>query len=208
MSTEFLLTSLVVVLMPGTGVIYTISTGVILGWRASLVAAIGCTAGIIPHLISSIFGLSAILHMSAVAFQVIKLLGVVYLFYMAWMMWKETGAINFNSSDSEGAEKSTSFAKVATRGFLINVLNPKLSIFFLAFLPLFVDAGIGSPAIQLMQLALVFMLMTLIVFMAYGLCAGGVRRYITHSPMTVKWVQRTFAATFAGLGAKLAVTEQ
>lgn len=208
MSTEFLLTSLVVVLIPGTGVIYTISTGIFLGWRASIAAAIGCTLGITPHLTASILGLSAILHMSALAFQVIKFLGVAYLFYMAWMMWKDTGAIKLDSNDNEGAGKTTSFIKIATRGFLINILNPKLSIFFLAFLPLFVDTGAGAAAMQLTLLALVFMLMTLAVFIVYGLFAGGVRKYISQSPTLVKRMQRTFAATFALLGAKLAVTEQ
>ncbi len=208
MSTEFLLTSLVVVLIPGTGVIYTISTGLFLGWRASIAAAIGCTMGITPHLTASILGLSAILHMSAIAFQVIKFLGVVYLFYMAWMMWKETGAINLDSSEDNRKEKSSSYVAIATRGFLINILNPKLSIFFLAFLPLFVNTAAGSPAMQLTMLALVFMLMTLAVFIVYGMFAGGVRKHITHSPTMVKWMQRTFAATFAALGAKLAVTEQ
>ena len=130
-SSEFLLTSLVVVLIPGTGVIYTISNGIFLGWRASIAAAIGCTAGIIPHLLASILGLSAILHMSAVAFQVIKLVGALYLLYLAWGMWRETGALKFDSSCS-----NMRYRQIITRGFLINILNPKLSVFFLAFLPL------------------------------------------------------------------------
>lgn len=202
-STEFLLTSLVVVLIPGTGVIYTISTGLFLGWRASIVAASGCTAGIIPHLTASILGLSAILHTSALAFQTVKYAGVVYLMYLALAMWRETGALQFNSS----LPKSSSW-QIARRGFLINILNPKLSIFFLAFLPLFVSPHAASPTLQMVLLSIVFMVMTLFIFILYGISANGVRRYVVNSPKVIVWLQKTFAATFAALGAKLAMTEQ
>ena len=170
-STEFLLTSLVVILIPGTGVIYTVSNGLFLGWRASIVAACGCTAGIIPHLTACILGLSAILHMSALAFQTIKFAGVAYLFYLAWSMWRETGSIKFNSPSTK-----KSLWQIATRGFLINILNPKLSIFFLAFLPLFVSPETTSPIFQLLTLSIIFMGQTLFIFILYGLSANGVRR--------------------------------
>ena len=100
-STEFLITSLVVVLIPGTGVIYTVSTGLFLGWRASVAAAFGCTAGITPHLSASILGLSAILHMSALAFQAVKFAGAAYLLYLAWAMWRETGSLKFDSPTTQ-----------------------------------------------------------------------------------------------------------
>lgn len=202
-STEFLLTSLVVVLIPGTGVIYTVSNGLFLGWRASIAAALGCTAGIIPHLTASILGLSAILHMSALAFQLIKYAGVIYLLYLAWSMWRETGMIRFDSPSS-----SKDLLRIGVKGFLINILNPKLSIFFLAFLPLFVHPEASSPVFQLLILSLLFMGLTLFVFILYGLTANGVRRYITQSPTIMTWIQRSFAATFAALGVKLAVTER
>lgn len=124
-TTEFLLTSLIVVLIPGTGVIYTISTGLFQGWKASIFAAIGCTAGIIPHLLATIMGLAAILHMSAVTFQVIKYIGVVYLLYLAWSMWKQTGAMQLESSNH-----TLKALQIIAKGFLINILNPKLSLFF------------------------------------------------------------------------------
>ena len=202
-NTEFLLTSLVVVLIPGTGVIYTLSTGLFLGWRASIAAALGCTAGIIPHLSASILGLSAILHMSALAFQGVKYAGVIYLFYLAWSMWRETGAIEFNSPSQKNGLR-----QIAIRGFLINILNPKLSIFFLAFLPLFVSTNTTSPMLDMFILSVVFMVMTLIIFIMYGISANGVRRYVVNSPRRIVWLQKTFAATFAALGAKLAMTEQ
>lgn len=142
MSTEFLITSLVVVLAPGTGVIYTVSTGIFQGKRASIAAAFGCTTGIIPHLTASILGLSFILHMSALAFQVVKFLGVAYLMYLAWAMWRETGTLNIDSPKT-----TRGLMQIGIKGFLINILNPKLSIFFLAFLPLFITPNHSTGAI-------------------------------------------------------------
>ncbi len=203
LSTEFLITSLVVVLIPGTGVIYTVSNGLFLGRRASIAAAIGCTAGIIPHLTASILGLSAILHMSALAFQSIKFAGAAYLLYLAWGMWRETGTLTLDSSAT-----SRGVWLIIRRGFLINILNPKLSVFFLAFLPLFVSTNASSPTLQMIVLSLIFMMMTLVIFVLYGISAHGVRKYIVSSPRGVSWIQRTFAATFAILGIKLALSEQ
>ena len=202
-STEFLLTSLVVVLIPGTGVIYTISTGLFSGWRASIAAAFGCTAGIIPHLTASILGLSAILHMSATAFQVIKYAGVVYLMYLSWSMWRETGSLQVNSPESK-----KSLWQIVAKGFLINILNPKLSMFFLAFLPLFVSPNVSSPMFQMLILSSVFMAMTFIIFILYGLSANYIRKYIVNSSKVTTWLQKSFAVIFAALGAKLAMTEQ
>ena len=202
-STDFLLTSLVVVLIPGTGVIYTVSTGLFLGWRASIAAAFGCTAGIIPHLFASILGLSALLHLSAVAFQCVKFAGATYLLYLAWSMWRDTGAMNFNSSSSKNG-----LWQVVMKGFLINILNPKLSIFFLAFLPLFVNPKTISPMFDMLILSIVFMGMTLIIFILYGVLANSVRRHVIDSPRLIVWLKRSFAATFALLGVKLAMTDQ
>jgi threonine/homoserine/homoserine lactone efflux protein len=203
LNTEFLLTSLVVVLVPGTGVIYTVSTGLFLGWRASIGAAVGCTAGIIPHLLASIFGLSVILHVSALAFQTVKYAGAAYLLYLAWSMWRETGILKFDSP-----ERGKDLKRIAIRGFLINILNPKLSIFFLAFLPLFVSPQATSPIGQMFLLSAVFMAMTLGIFILYGIFANGVRGHVVNSPNIIRWLQRSFAAGFAVLGVKLALTEQ
>lgn len=203
MSTEFLLTSLVVVLIPGTGVIYTVSNGLFLGWRASIAAAFGCTAGILPHLTASILGLSAILHMSALAFQTVKYAGAGYLLYLAWAMWRETSSFILNSPAPEKG-----LWHIVQRGFLINILNPKLSIFFLAFLPLFVSPNSSSPTFQMIILSSIFMAMTLLIFILYGISANGVRHYVVNSPRIILWLQRSFAATFAVLGVKLAMTDR
>lgn len=202
-NTEFLITSLVVVLIPGTGVIYTVSTGLFLGGRKSIAAAAGCTAGIIPHMLACVLGLSAILHMSAVAFQILKYAGSAYLLYLAWTMWRETGSLKFDKP----VEKSGMF-RIALKAFLMNILNPKLSIFFLAFLPLFVSANAVSPMQEMLMLSAVFMGMTLVIFILYGILAGAVSAYFINSPKVIKWLQRSFAAIFAVLAAKLAASEQ
>lgn len=201
--TEFFITSLVVVLIPGTGVIYTVSTGLFRGGRASIAAAFGCTAGIIPHLTASILGLSALLHASALAFQTVKYAGAIYLMYLAWSMWRETGALKINESNS-----TTNLWQIAVRGFLINILNPKLSIFFLAFLPLFVSPNESSPMTQMLILSAAFMLMTLLIFVLYGLTSHSVRKYIINSPKVTTWLQKAFSVILAALGTKLAMTEQ
>ncbi|WP_448873407.1 LysE family translocator [Desulfobulbus propionicus] len=202
-TTEFLFTALVVVLIPGTGVLYTVSTGLFGGWRASIAAAFGCTAGILPHILTSILGLSALLHTSALVFQVVKYAGVGYLLYLAWSMWRETGSLQFAA---QGGLKC--LRQVAVRGILINILNPKLTIFFLAFLPLFVSPSAASPLAQMTLLSAIFMAMTLVVFIGYGLAAHAVRRRIARSPLLTTWLQRSCAAIFAALGLKLAVAEQ
>lgn len=203
LSTEFLLTSLVVVLIPGTGVIYTVSTGLALRRRASIAAALGCTAGILPHLAASILGLSAILHMSAEAFQVIKIVGSLYLLYLAWGMWRDTGALMFDRP----AQKTQGF-QIALKGILINILNPKLTLFFFAFLPLFISPEGPAPTMQLLGLSAIFMGMTLVIFCLYGLLASGVSTYLTRSPRAIRRMQRSFALIFAGLAAKLAFSER
>lgn len=202
MSSEFLITALVVVLVPGTGVIYTVSNGLFQGWRASIYAALGCTAGIVPHLLASILGLSVILHMSALAFQFIKIVGVIYLFYLAYTMWRDTGVLGIDRENT----RSNPW-KISVKGFLINILNPKLSLFFLAFLPQFVPAQVGSPMLYMFLLSGIFMGMTLMVFVLYGLFANSVRTYVIDSPKVVTSAQRTVAAFFALLGVKLALSE-
>ena len=203
MNAEFLITSFVVVIVPGAGVIYTVSTGLFKGWQASIAAALGCTCGIVPHLFVSILGLSAILHVSALAFSIVKYVGAAYLLYLAWAMWRETGGLQFNASSQK-----QSMLHIGIKGILVNILNPKLSIFFLAFLPLFISPQASSPLAQMIGLSLVFMGMTLFIFILYGIFAHGVRRYVVNSPRTVKWTQRSFATIFAILGLKLATTSQ
>mgnify|MGYP006281562137 CR=1 FL=1 len=201
---EFLLTSFVVVVVPGTGVIYTVSTGLAFRARAGIVAAVGCTLGIVPHLTAGVLGLSALLHSSAVAFQALKYAGVAYLLYLAWSMWRDTGTLSFESTSV--APRSS--ARIVIRGILINLLNPKLTLFFFAFLPQFVQAGGAGATRHMITLSAMFMGMTLAVFVVYGLLASAVRTYVVRSPRAVRGAQRGFAVLFGVLAARLALVEQ
>ena len=203
LSLNFLVTCLIVVLIPGTGVIFTVSTGLTAGKRASLFAALGCTAGIIPHLLASILGLSALLHTSALAFDLLKYAGVAYLLYVAYATWRDRSA--FAVSDTPVVASARS---LMLRGLLMNILNPKLTIFFLAFLPQFVAPGSTAPTAQMLVLSGVFMAMTLAVFVMYGLLANVFRRAVLESPRVQNWLRRSFAAAFAGLGLNLAFAQR
>jgi threonine/homoserine/homoserine lactone efflux protein len=204
MTPEFLLTSLVVVLAPGTGVLYTLATGLARGWRASVVAAFGCTLGILPHMVAAITGLAALLHASALAFQTIKVLGVLYLLYMAWMTIRERGALSVDGT--EPAPRSA--ARTVVQAILLNILNPKLSIFFLAFLPQFVETADPTPIMTMLDLSGVFMAMTFAVFVGYGACAALVRDRVLARPRVMTWMRRAFAGAFVALGVKLALAER
>lgn len=202
MSIEFLITSLIVVVLPGTGVIYTLAVGLGRGFRASVAAAMGCTLGIVPAALASIIGLAALLHTSAMAFLVLKYLGVLYLFYMAWGVLRDGGALDVQEEQSR-----KSMLKVAVTGTLINVLNPKLSLFFLAFLPQFISADLADPTATLLGSAAVFMVMTFLVFVLYGAFAAYARDYVIQRPNVLQWIKRGFAGAFGVLGARLALSD-
>jgi threonine/homoserine/homoserine lactone efflux protein len=203
MSAEFLLTTLIIVATPGTGVVYTLAAGLSRGSRASILAAFACTLGIVPHMVAAMTGLAALLHTSAIAFQTLKYLGVAYLLYMAWATLKERGALHV---DGDAAPRSA--RKVIVSGVLINILNPKLTIFFFAFLPQFVDAGEPYAFARMLQLSAVFMLVTFVVFCAYGIFAALVRTHVVSRPRVMTWTRRVFAGSFVALGARLAVTNR
>jgi len=203
MTAEFLITSLIVILLPGTGVLYTLAVGLGRGFRASVAAAFGCTFGIVPAAVASIVGLAAIFHTSALAFQIVKYLGVAYLLYMAWSILRDGGTLDVGAD-----KKRVSMARTALNGTLINVLNPKLSLFFLAFLPQFVDPGQASASSAMVLLAAVFMVLTFIVFVAYGACASLARDYVITRPAIMRWLKRSFAGAFGFLGVRLALAER
>ena len=201
MSTAFLVTSLVVVASPGTGVLYTLAAGLSRGRRASIVAAFGCTLGIVPHIAAAIVGLAALLHTSAVAFQALKYAGVAYLLYLAWRTLREHGGLTV---ETDAAARSS--LDVIVSAIAINVLNPKLSIFFVAFLPQFVAADEPNRLAHMLELSVVFMALTFVVFVVYGLFAAALRLHVISRPRVLTWMRRTFAGAFVALGAKLALT--
>lgn len=203
MSIEFLLTSLVVVIAPGIGVLYTLSCGLSHGRGASVAAAFGCTMGILPHMTAAILGLATLLHASAVAFQMLKYAGLAYLLYLAWR--------SLNDSEVLAVEQridKRSAVGIAVKGVLINILNPKLSIFFMAFLPQFIPSDGANPALTMTGLGGVFMIMTFVVFVGYGVFAAALRRHVIGRAPVMKWIRRVFAASFVALGAKLVLSER
>ena len=203
MSMEFFITSLIVVLLPGTGVIYTVSIWLLRGIKASIFAALGCTMGILPSMIASILGLAAIFNTSAVVFQSVKFIGVTYLLYLAWSMWKEDGEIKLQNKD-----ENLNLLKISFKGFLINILNPKLTLFFLAFLPQFIPTQTKTPIVDMLLLGGFFMVLTLFIFTIYGVFANSMRGYLAKSTKKINKIQKTFAILFALLAAKLALAER
>lgn len=203
MSIDFLVTSLIVIVAPGTGVLYTMAAGLSRGSRAGIIAAFGCTLGIVPHMAAAILGLAAVLHASALAFQTLKYLGVVYLLYMAWNTLHERGALRV-----EQAAEARSAVQVITTAIVINILNPKLSIFFVAFLPQFVSAAAPHPLSRMLELSVGFMALTFVVFVGYGLFAAWMRQHVISRPRVLTWMRRTFAGAFVALGIKLALADR
>lgn len=203
MTLSFLLTSLIVVASPGTGVLYTLAAALTRGSRASLAAAFGCTLGIVPHIAAAMLGLAAVLHTSALSFAALKWCGVFYLLFMAWQALRERGALAINARVDGRSSR-----RVIVTGFLINILNPKLSIFFLAFLPQFIAADESAPLLRMLELSGAFMAMTFLVFAVYGLFAASVRDRIVTRPKVMTGLRRAFAGGFAALGARLAFAER
>jgi threonine/homoserine/homoserine lactone efflux protein len=203
MSAAFLLTSLVIVATPGTGALFTIAAGLSRGARASLVAAAGCTLGIVPHLAAAITGAAVLLRVSGLVFETVRYLGVAYLLYMAWATWRDRSALTV---DAESAPRSA--RKVIGSAVLVNLLNPKLTIFFFAFLPQFVPSDDPHGLLRMLGLSGVFMLMTFVVFAGYGVFAASVRTHLIDRPRVVTRVRQVFAASFAGLGLRLATTDR
>jgi threonine/homoserine/homoserine lactone efflux protein len=203
---DFLITSFIVVLIPGTGAVFTVSTGILQGRRASLWAALGCTLGIVPHLLATIAGLAAIMHTSALAFSLLKYAGVLYLLYLAYATWRDRSG--FAIQDSGEERQQVSAMRLVVKAILLNLLNPKLTIFFLAFLPQFVSPTAAWPLGQMLLLSAVFMLMTFVVFALYGLLAHSFRAVVINSQRVQDWMRRGFASAFAGLGLHLALSEK
>jgi threonine/homoserine/homoserine lactone efflux protein len=200
MSIAFLVTALVIVATPGTGALYTIGAGLARGTRASVLAAFACTLGILPHLLAAVTGLAAVLHASGVAFQTVKYLGVAYLLWMAWSTWRDTGALSVDAGSGPASRR-----QVLTSGVTLNLLNPKLTIFFFAFLPQFVPVGTPHQLARMLLLSGVFMVMTFVVFAAYGAGAAALRDRVLTRPRLVRRIRQAFAGSFVVLSGRLAV---
>jgi threonine/homoserine/homoserine lactone efflux protein len=202
MSLEFWVTALIVTATPGTGVLYTVATGIARGRKASVAAAVGCTLGIVPHLTAAIFGAAALLRTSGVAFEVLRYAGVAYLLYIAVRTLRETGDMVAEKSSPRSA------LRIITSAVLINLLNPKLTLFFFALLPQFVDSAQSGATWKMLELGAVFMAVTLAIFVVYGMLAASVRDRVLSRPRVTAWLRRVFAGSFAALGARLVFAER
>ncbi|TCO53630.1 LysE family translocator [Actinocrispum wychmicini] len=199
MSLDFLLTSLIIVITPGAGVVYTIAAGLQRGARAGMIASVGCTLGIVPHMVAAITGAAALLHTSAVAFQTLKYAGIAYLLYMAWATWRDKSELTVDRTNTQPRPA----LKVIVSGIVMNLLNPKLTIFFFAFLPQFVSTAAPGAVLKMIELSAVFMLMTFVVFVGYGAFAAAIRNHVISRPKIVAWMRRVFAGAFVGLAGYL-----
>ena len=202
MSVAFLLTTLVVVATPGAGALFTIGAGLGRGRRASLVAAVGCTIGIVPHLVAAATGLAALMHASALAFQGLKYAGVAYLLFLAWTTLRDKGALGVDAVEPSSAWRTI------RQAVLLNLLNPKLTIFFVAFLPQFVHPDEPNALWHMLGLSAVFMLVTLAVFAGYGVFAAAMRTRVLARPRVLAWLRRSFAGSYVLLAGRLAVTDR
>jgi threonine/homoserine/homoserine lactone efflux protein len=203
MSLAFVLTSLAIVATPGTGAILTIAAGLRSGRRTAVVTAFGCTVGIVPHLVAAITGTAALLRAGGLAFEALKVAGVVYLLYMAWATWRDRGLLAVDE-----AAPRVSSGRTIGNAVLANLLNPKLTLFFFAFLPQFVDPRASGAIGRMVALSCVFMAMTFVVFVGYGIFASYLRRHLIDRPTVVRRIQRVFSLSYVGLGAKLATTHR
>jgi threonine/homoserine/homoserine lactone efflux protein len=201
---EFLLTSLVVVLIPGTGVVYTVSSSIGGGRRRGLFAAVGCTLGIVPHMLAAMLGLSGIMQAGSVVFEAVRWAGVAYLVFMGFSMIRDAGTLPLDDQGAPGDSAGT----VVWRGILLNVLNPKLTLFFFAFLPQFLDASPGLLDVKLIELGGIFMLMTLAVFTVYAIASAAVRDLVLAAPVARRWIERAFGSILIGFATKLAFTDR
>ena len=200
MSVEFLVTSLVVALIPGTGVVYTISSSIGGGRRRGLFAAVGCTLGIVPHVLAAMLGLSAIMQAGSAVFEVVRWAGVAYLVFMGVSMIRDAGGLSVGGVDAGAGP----MGPVVRRGILLNVLNPKLTLFFFAFLPQFLDASPGLLDARLIWLGGIFMFVTLAVFAVYALASAAARDLVLAAPVARRWIERSLGALVIGFAAKLA----
>lgn len=201
MSIAFLAISIIIVATPGIGALYTVSAGLSRGARAGVVAAFGCTLGTVPHLGAAITGTAALLRASGIAFETVKILGMAYLLYMAWATWRDSSTLAIK----EG-QPPRSALRVISSAVLANLLNPKLTIFFFAFLPQFVPSDAPHPLATMLSLSAVFMLITFVVFALYGTFAAAVRHHLASRPRLIIRMRRVFAVSFVALSAKLATT--
>jgi threonine/homoserine/homoserine lactone efflux protein len=202
MTTDFLLTTLIIVATPGTGALYTLAAALGGGRRNAVIAAFGCTLGIVPHMLAAALGLVALVASEPRLFDLIRYAGIAYLIWMAIGLWRS------GLAREQDAEPRRQAGQIIRKAVLINLLNPKLSLFFLAFLPQFVDPADPAPLTTMAGLSLVFMAVTFVVFALYGLAAVTMRHGLVERPQRMRIVNRLLASGFVLMAGKLALAQR
>ncbi|MCP5076388.1 MAG: LysE family translocator [Rhodobacteraceae bacterium] len=198
MSPEFFLVALVLAMIPGTGVLFAVSCGLSHGIRGAVWGAVAGALGVVPHIVAVGLGISAILHAGSTVFEIIRIAGAVYLVYLAIKTWQSARV-----SLPEADKTPVGAGQIITRGVLINLLNPKLTLFFLAFLPQFLTPDTPGFATDVAMMGGVLVAQTFCVFLAYGLGASWMRRRLLGNPGWLVRCNQGVAALFAGLGASI-----
>ncbi len=199
----FIAVSWALILSPGPDMIYVITRGMAHGRRAGVLSAVGVVCGILAHTTAAALGLTLILQTSAFAFLFVKFVGAAYLLYLGIKSWRDRGTFHLQTTASM-ANSSTLF----WQGVLSNVLNPKIAIFFLAFLPQFVDQGSAQITLQMVVLGLTFAGFGLCFLLVVGYSSGTIGRWLTYRPQYAQFFQRLAGGILIALGIRLALTEK
>ena len=199
----FFTTSLILALSPGPDNLFVMAQSARKGRMAGLFVTLGLATGLIGHTVAVAFGLAAIIRASTLAFTALKFSGAAYLLYLAWQAFR-AGAATVKKEDVQAFSRGNLYR----RGIVMNITNPKVSLFFLAFLPQFADPRRGSMMLQFFQLGGIFIMATIFVFGLISFIAGGVGEKFSNSPLAQKIVNRIASAVFVGLALKLALSER
>lgn len=189
-------------LAPGPDNIFVLTQSALNGVRSGLWVVLGLATGLVLHALAVALGLAAVLQTSAVAFTVIKLIGAGYLLYLAYQAFRAPAQAIGNDAPRQSA------LALYRRGFIMNITNPKVAIFFLAFFPQFTDPALGGLVWQVAQLGALFICVMLIVFGSIAILAGGLSEKMRSSPAVQLWMNRVAGLVFVGLAVKIATTRQ
>ena len=205
-STRFVLfigISCALIIAPGPDMFYVITRGMAHGRKAGMLSAFGVVCGILVHTTAAALGLTLILQSSAIAFLLVKYVGATYLLYLGVKAWRDKSIFSLHSPTS-----AMNSIALFWQGVLSNILNPKIAIFFLAFLPQFVDKGSGHLAIQMFFLGLTFAGMGLCFLLVVGYSSGAIGGWLTRRPNFAHFLQRLAGGILIGLGIRLALSER
>lgn len=198
----FLMASMALTIAPGPDNIFVMTQGITRGRKPAIVTALGMCSGISVHTIAAAFGISAVFYSSAVAFNMVKYAGAAYLLYLAYRTMKERSAVTFSGADDRNG------SALFKRGFIMNVLNPKVALFFLAFLPQFVTPDARYFPLQMLLLGFIFMVQAVIIFCLIGYFSGSIGRFLLSRPEVARRLDWLTAGVFASLGIRLAFAER